>query len=119
MVLFNRACCKSGWPQEGIYLSINPDLSDPGNWTRPIKIMDAKQIGFSPGYYPQVVSTDPGGTDTLAGKFARLYIKGISKWGIEFLTSDELASMPPPAIEPDPPIDVGIIYTIGASTRRQ
>ena len=46
--------------------------------------MDAKSIGFSPGFYPQIVGIDPGETDSLVGKFARLYVKGISNWDIEF-----------------------------------
>lgn len=111
VILFNRSCCKSGWPQEGIYLSISTDLTDPGLWTQPTKIMYSQQIGFSPGYYPQVVSLDPGGTDTTAGKFARLYVKGISKWEIEFLTAEELADSPLPTV-PDPPIDAGAALTI-------
>ena len=57
--------------------------------------MDAKAIGFAPGYYPQVVGIDEGGTDTLAGGTARLFIKGISKWEIVFLTADEAPVEPP------------------------
>ena len=35
VVVLNHACCKPEWPQEGIYLSITPDLSDPGLWSTP------------------------------------------------------------------------------------
>ncbi|MGQ9919529.1 MAG: hypothetical protein ACUVS7_19205, partial [Bryobacteraceae bacterium] len=33
VALMSHACCKPGWPQEGIYISFNPDLSDPAGWT--------------------------------------------------------------------------------------
>ena len=80
VVLLNHACCKSGWPQEGIYLMFGSDLADPKTWTRPVRLLDSSQIGFSPGYYPQAFGTDPGETDSEAGFQPRLYIKGISKW---------------------------------------
>ncbi len=88
VVLLNHACCKTGWPQEGIYLAFNPDLSDPTNWTDPAKILAASNIGFAPGYYPQVFGTGPGPgeTDTLAGEVARFFVKGVSKWEIVFST---------------------------------
>ena len=35
-------------------------------------------------FYPQVLGYGPRGTDTEAGKFARFYLKGISRWEIEF-----------------------------------
>lgn len=104
VAVLNRSCCKSGWPQEGIYLSVSGDLGSPQSWSPPVKIMDAKTIGFAPGYYPQVVGIDEGGTDSLAGGTARLFIKGISKWEIVFLTVDEAPVEPPepkgPPVEP-------------------
>ena len=84
VVLLNRACCKSGWPQEGIYAMFGQDLSDPATWTAPAKILSASQIGFAPGYYPQVAGTGPGETDTIAGQLPRMFIKGVSKWQIYF-----------------------------------
>jgi hypothetical protein len=84
VVLLNHACCKTVWPQEGIYLAFNPDLSDPTNWTEPAKILAMSNIGFAPGYYPQVFGTGPGETDTLAGEVARFFIQGVSKWEITF-----------------------------------
>jgi len=84
VVLLNHACCKSGWPQEGIYAMFGHDLSDPATWTVPTKILDASQIGFAPGYYPQVMGIGPGETDSIAGDQPRLFIKGISKWQIFF-----------------------------------
>jgi hypothetical protein len=107
IMVLNRTCCEPEWPQEGIYLSLNPDVSNPGGWSPPIKIMDAKNIGFAPGFYPQIVGINPGESDSLVGKYARLYIKGISKWEIEFYTADEpggLELVPgPPDPLPDPP----------------
>jgi hypothetical protein len=102
VAVLNRSCCKSGWPQEGIYLSGTLDLSHPERWASPIKLMDAKAIGFAPGYYPQVVGIEDGGTDSLAGGTARLFIKGVSKWEIEFLRADEI---PEPEEPPDFPTD--------------
>jgi hypothetical protein len=84
VVLLNRACCGPMWPQEGIYVGFNPDLSNPETWTAPRRILQAKDIGFAPGYYPQVLGLQPGETDTLAGQTVRLYVKGLSRWKIEF-----------------------------------
>jgi len=102
IMVLNHTCCKPEWPQEGIYISINPDLSNPGNWSMPIKIMDAKQIGFAPGFYPQIIGTNPGQSDSLVGKFARLYIKGISNWEIEFYRANELGGLELLQVPPDP-----------------
>ncbi|MCX6630662.1 MAG: hypothetical protein NTW28_23850, partial [Candidatus Solibacter sp.] len=105
VVVLNRACCKSGWPQEGVYLSINPKLDDPGLWTPPTMILDAANLGSSSAFYPQVLGIEPGGTDTLAGKFARLFVKGLSQWEIEFLGANEPGGQPgPPEAPPDRPI---------------
>jgi hypothetical protein len=108
IAVLNRSCCKSGWPQEGIYLSMSRDLSDPQSWSKPVKILDASAIGFSPGYYPQVVGTGADGTDTTAGRAARLFIKGVSNWEIVFLTADEAAAqrlLPPVGPSPGLPGD--------------
>lgn len=103
IVVLNHACCKSEWPQEDIYLSASPDLSDPGLWSTPIRIMDAKSIGFSPGFYPQIVGINPDETDSLVGKFARLYVGGISNWDIEFFGADEAGGLPLVPGPPEPP----------------
>lgn len=84
VMLLNRACCRPGWPQEGIYLSMNNDLSRPEAWPSPTKLMEGSQIGYGPGYYPQVLGLGEGETDSLAGERARLYIHGISNWEIVF-----------------------------------
>ena len=83
-VLLNHACCAPNWPQEGIYVTFNVDLANPSGWTPPQRILQGKDIGFAPGYYPQVLGTGADETDTLAGHVARLYIKGTSHWKITF-----------------------------------
>jgi hypothetical protein len=69
------------------------DASDLSKWTSPTRILDAKQIGSAPGFYPQVFGTAAGETDSLAGQFARLFVKGVSKWQLTFydpiLSEDE------------------------------
>ena len=96
VVLLNHACCKPNWPQEGIHISFNPDVSNPAGWTQPEKIL--QDTGHSPGYYPQVLGTGPGETDTLAGEVARLYVHGWSNWEISF----SKVSPPDPDLDPDP-----------------
>ena len=84
VMLLNRAKDKD-WAQEGIYISFNPELSNPDGWAKPEKILDAKDLEKSK-WYPQVVGTDSGKrqTDKLAGKTARLFVAGVSKWEIVF-----------------------------------
>jgi len=103
IMVVNHTCCKPEWPQEGVYISINSDLGNPGNWSIPVRIIDANDIGFAPGFYPQIVGTNPGESDSLVGKYARLYIKGISKWEIEFYRPDEIGGLELAPGPPDPP----------------
>ncbi|MBL8220472.1 MAG: hypothetical protein JNL62_14660 [Bryobacterales bacterium] len=84
VLLMNRACCRPGWPQEGIYVAYATDLSNPNTWTDSKRLLDKQGIGFSPGFYPQVLGLEEGDTDSLAGQTARLYIHGISNWEITF-----------------------------------
>jgi hypothetical protein len=83
VALLNRSCCESGFPQEGIYISFSGDLSDPSAWSEPRKIVKG---GW---WYPQVLGLGPGETDSLAGRFARLYIYGESAWELEFDSDPE------------------------------
>ena len=94
VMLLNRAKDKD-WSQEGIYVSFNPDLGNPAGWTPPAKILDAAELEKSK-WYPQVVGTDAAGreTDKLAGKTARLFVAGVSKWEIVFLRPGEKPSSP-------------------------
>ncbi len=89
VMLLNRAQDKN-WAQEGIYVSFNPDIADPTGWTTPVKILDAGELEKSK-WYPQVVGTDAAKreTDQLAGKVARLFVAGVSKWEVLFLRPDE------------------------------
>ena len=98
VVLLNRACCHEGWPQEGVYLMFGSDLSDPGTWTYPVKILTEGEVGFGPAFYPQVFGTGEGETDSIAGEQPRLFVKGVSKWEIHFTA--------PPA-PPPPPVATG------------
>jgi prepilin-type processing-associated H-X9-DG protein len=84
VVLLNRTLDRS-WAPEGIYVTFNPDLSNPGQWTEPAKILDASELPGH-GWYPQVVGTNvlARETDKLAGKVARLFVFNTSKWEIEF-----------------------------------
>jgi hypothetical protein len=78
VVLMNRSCCTSGFPQEGIYASFNSDIVNPEGWSTPAKILEDS------GWYPQVIGRGPDGTDSLAGEEARLYIYGQSRWRLIF-----------------------------------
>ena len=100
VVVMNRACCETNWPQKGIYISFNPDLSNPDGWTEPKLILD--DIGFGPGYYPQVLGLEYGEPDTVAGRVARLYVHGRSKWEITFYKPGEVEARPPKNND-DPP----------------
>ena len=78
-MLLNHACCHPGWPQTGIYISYNADLSNPAGWKQPIRILKDS------GWYPQILGLGPGETDSVAGEVARLYIYGHSYREIVFL----------------------------------
>ena len=104
VMLLNRACCDKRWPQEGIYISFSDDISNPASWTPPAMLLD--EVGFGPGWYPQVLGLGEGETDSLAGRKARFYVAGISHWEIEFERPPESArppeSNPPPEPQPEP-----------------
>jgi hypothetical protein len=86
VMLLNRAKDKD-WTQEGIYVTFNADLADPAGWTRPAKVLGADELEKSK-WYPQVMGTNTANreTDKLAGRSARLFVAGVSKWEIVFLT---------------------------------
>lgn len=85
VILLNRTKDKPGWPQEGIYISFNPDVSNPSGWSEPKKIHDKG------AWYPQVIGLDKSEhqTDKLAGRVARFFMKGESRWEIVFLKPGE------------------------------
>ncbi len=78
VILMNHSCCTTDWPQDGIYVSFNDNLGDPTAWSKPRKLLD------NSGWYPQVLGTGAAGTDKQAGRVARLYIAGFSRWEIVF-----------------------------------
>ncbi len=88
VMLINRSCCRPMWPGEGVYISFNPDLSDPRGWTSAERI-----LADPPAYYPQVLGTKAGETDSVAGETARLYLQGVSHWEIVFRRTEP--EMPP------------------------
>ena len=96
VVLMNRSCCHTGFPQEGVYASFNPDLSDPEGWRAPEKILE----GVS--WYPQVLGIGPEETDSTAGKRARLYVYGESRWRLVFHKSGEEIFVDPEIPDADP-----------------
>ncbi len=65
--------------QEGIYASFAPRLEDPRAWTAPVKILNGGR------WYPQVVGLDDGGTDRVAGEWARFFMQGTSQHLIHFI----------------------------------
>ncbi len=84
VILLNRAKNKN-WNQEGVYVTFNPRLDDPSGWSKPVKILEGVH------YYPQVIGTDTSHreTDKVAGRTARLFVTGKSRWEIVFLRPGE------------------------------
>jgi hypothetical protein len=82
VMLLNRAVDKD-WTQEGVYVSFARDLANPREWSPPVKILGGLARDQ---WYPQVVGVGdpPRGTDKLAGRTARLFIRGQSRWEITF-----------------------------------
>ena len=80
----------TSWATEGIYISFNNDIADPEGWSMPQKIMDREEATHADpghagnGWYGQVMGTGQGETDKLAGRVARLFVDGRSRWEIEF-----------------------------------
>ncbi len=87
VMLLNRSCCTKGWPQEGIYVSFNPGLEDPKQWSQPQNILQGPNEGYLlAGWYPSIlgVNSESRETDKLAGRVARFYLGGHSRWEIVF-----------------------------------
>lgn len=79
VILMNRAI-DPRWKQEGIYLSLTKDISDPLSWTAPLRILEEK------GWYPEVVglNVERRETDRQLGSTGRLFIHGESNYIIRF-----------------------------------
>lgn len=78
VMLLNHTCCAPGWPEDGVFISFNANLSDPSGWTEPQQIVDGGT------WYPQVLGVMPGETDRTAGQVARFYMYGHSNAQIVF-----------------------------------
>jgi hypothetical protein len=86
VMLLNHASGRPSFAQEGIYVSFNPDLTRPEQWSQPREILSRPADFTDPGaYYPQVMGLGAGDTDRSAGETARLYLAGTSKWEIDFI----------------------------------
>ncbi len=87
VMLLNRAIDKD-WQQEGVYVSFNRDLTNPRGWSAPRKILESTG---KDRWYPQVLGLDATKreTDKLAGRRARLFVRGTSRWEVLFLRSGE------------------------------
>jgi hypothetical protein len=104
VMLLNRSCCSPGWPQKGIYISYNADISDPAGWSAPRKILN------DTGWYPQVIGTSKFPTDSTAGRVARLYIYGASRWELVFQKPAEVPVLPDPPPPPDAPPSAAPVF---------
>jgi len=87
VILLNRAK-DAHWAQEGIYVTFNRDLSNPAGWSPPQKIPLAED---KLAWYPQVIGLDKSKheTDKLAGRVARFFVRGQSRWEILLLKPGE------------------------------
>jgi hypothetical protein len=82
VVLMSRTCCRPKWPQAGIYVTSSRRLDNSRGWSSPARTLG--KVKYDAGYYPQVIGTGPGESDTLAGRVARLWVHGMSFWEIVF-----------------------------------
>lgn len=95
VMLLNRTRRK-WWSQEGVYITYSDDISDPGNWSTPRKILNGGRM------YPQVLGVDAKAkeTDKLAGHQARFYMGGLSDMEIVFFKESEDTTNLPPVYAP-------------------
>ncbi len=87
VILMTRTCCEPGWPGAGTYIAFTDFIGVPEYYGEPKLLL--RETGFNPAWYPQVMGIHEGETDTVAGKVARLWIKGISMWELVFRRADE------------------------------
>jgi hypothetical protein len=102
VMLLNYTCCEPGWPQRGIHVAFNPDLSKPGGWSTPALLLT--DIPYGVGYYPQVMGLGPGENDTIAGQVARLYVHGGSRWLVVFYRPEDVPEAAPELPGPGSPM---------------
>jgi len=91
VILLNRATDKDWANTQGqwSWYTVAPDLANPTSWGTPQPLPFA--AGDGGGWYPQVIGSDASmrETDKLAGRSARLFVGGNSKWEILFLNTGE------------------------------
>jgi hypothetical protein len=83
VILMNRAI-DPRWKQDGIYVSITPDLSEPASWSVPQRLLETS------GWYPQVIGCDETRheTERESGAEARLFVQGTSNHLLRFSWAD-------------------------------
>jgi hypothetical protein len=96
VMLLNRASGEPGWAQSGIYICFAKALEEPEMWSKPRLLLDKEELPSWSTFYPQVIGTGHGGTDTLAGQTARFYVNGTSRWEIDFTVTDDSKAVAPP-----------------------
>jgi len=84
VVLLSRSCCDPDWPQEGVYITMNPDLSDPEGWTEPFKIVDGGD------WYPWFQGAAEGETSVKAGQRTYFFLRQTSEWDILFRVAGDI-----------------------------
>ncbi len=87
VVLMSHVAGDRFWGQDGVFISFNPDLSNPTAWTTPMKLLDGGT------WYPQVLGYGPEDTDTVSGSKARLFLMGHSEWDLIFEPGGATVSM--------------------------
>lgn len=85
VMVMNHAAGEPGWSQRGVYISSSRDLDRPEAWKAPRVLLGPEDVPSWSDFYPQVIGYGPEGTDAQAGRFARFYLRGISRWEIEFI----------------------------------
>lgn len=107
VVLLNRTSGGPGWAQDGIHVAYVRDLADPASWSKPVKLLDVEDMPGPTEFYPQVIGLEREGSDTLAGRVARFFLHGLSKWEIEFRfaapTTETDSAKPAPSGPMTPP----------------
>jgi hypothetical protein len=83
VMLLNRSCCDSRWRQEGIYVSFNPDISNPEGWSEPLQLLDDGD------WYPQIIGLGPEDTADRAGEVTRFFLRGRSNLELLFWIDEE------------------------------
>jgi hypothetical protein len=81
--------------QEGIYISFNQHIEDPGGWTPPVCMVKGGV------WYPETIGMGRGEGDVLAGSSARFFMSGFSAWSMRFSRVDA-------ATPSSQPISIGV-----------